>query len=113
MNYRLIPTDFFEKETKRLSKKFHSLKSDLVKFSEQLLVNPRSGSPLGGGAFKHRIAVRSKGRGKSGGMRVITYLTLDVFVDELTNIYLLAIYDKSETQTLSRDELRRLIGELK
>ncbi len=84
MNYRLIPSTY---------------KSDLDEFKKKLSREPRSGVPLGGNAYKHRLAVKSKGRGKSGGMRVITYLTIDLLIDENTNIY--------------KDELRRLIGDLR
>lgn len=113
MNYKLIPSAYFEKEVKRFAKKFPSLKSDLDEFRKMLLKEPRSGTPLGGGAFKHRLAVKSKSKGKRGGMRVITYLTIDLMLDDMTNLYLLAIYDKSETQTLTKEELRRLIGDLR
>jgi mRNA-degrading endonuclease RelE of RelBE toxin-antitoxin system len=113
MNYRLIPSKYFQKEAKRFAKKFPSLRTDLEDFKVHLLDNPRSGTPLGNDAYKHRLAIRSKTRGKSGGMRILTYLTIDLMIDDMTNVYLLAIYDKSETQTLTKKEITRMIGDLK
>jgi mRNA-degrading endonuclease RelE of RelBE toxin-antitoxin system len=109
MKYKVITTRNFEKEAKRLIKKFPSLKKELLELNSQLLLNPEGGIPIGKHAFKIRLAVKSKGKGKSGGMRVITYIELDFFIENSSNIYLLSIYDKSETATISNDELKRLI----
>lgn len=57
--------------------------------------------------YKIRMAIASKGKGKSGGARIITF----VYILEKT-IYLLSIYDKSETVTISDKELRELIKSL-
>jgi mRNA-degrading endonuclease RelE of RelBE toxin-antitoxin system len=109
MNSRIIATKNFEKEVKRLTKKYFSLKSELEALEKKLSVNPFLGTPIGKKAYKIRIAVKSKGKGKSGGMRVITYVELDLFIDELTNIYLLTLYDKSDTETITNSELKTLI----
>ncbi len=61
-----------------------------------LLENPIKGVDLGQGCFKIRLAIKSKGKGKAGGARVITCIT---FIQE--TVYLLSIYDKSETETIS------------
>ena len=109
MNYKIVATCNFVRELERLARKFPSLKNDLEKFESELLLNPRQGDSLGGNAYKVRLAVKSKGKGKSGGMRVITYLELDFIITDLTNIFLLSIYDKSEAATISKEEIRRLI----
>ena len=109
MNFRIIPTPNFERSAKRLSKKYHSLKNELTELSRLILANPNSGTPIGKGAYKVRLAVKSKGKGKNGGMRVITYLELDFFISDTTNIFLLSIYDKSETSSISNEELKILI----
>lgn len=109
MNYRIIATRNFEKQIKRLAKKFPSLKIDLENFGKQLQENPKLGVSLGKNAYKVRFAVKSKAKGKSGGFRIITYLELDYILNDLTNIYLLSIYDKSETDNISNTELKRLI----
>ncbi len=111
MNYRIIATKNFEKEVKRLVKKFPSLKSDLEILEKRLCENPFIGDPIGKKAYKIRLAVKSKGKGKRGGMRIITYIELDLLIIDLTNVYLLTIYDKSESETITNAELRRLIDE--
>ena len=109
MNYRIIATRNFEKQLKRLARKFPSLKNDLINFERQLQKNPKSGVSLGKNAYKVRLAVKSKAKGKSGGLRVITYVELDIIIKDTTNIFLLSIYDKSETDSISNSELKRLI----
>ncbi|MCL4165465.1 UNVERIFIED_CONTAM: hypothetical protein GTU68_000936 [Idotea baltica] len=51
------------------------------------------------------MAIQSKGKGKSGGARVITY----ILVSEET-VYLLSIYDKSELDNISDKELKDLLS---
>lgn len=51
------------------------------------------------------MAISSKGKGKSGGSRVITHLVID---DQ--TIYLLSIYDKSDKATISGAELLELLS---
>lgn len=62
---------------------------------------------LGNNCYKIRLALKSKGKGKSGGTRVITYLYI-----ETETIYLLAIYDKGEKADLKPNELTVLINSL-
>ena len=107
MNYRIVFDKPFEKEVKRLSKKYASLKQDLSKLRDDILTNPRLGIDLGGGLRKIRMAIASKGKGKSGGARVITF-TVIVSVEE-TEINLLYIYDKAERQAISKEEIEMLL----
>ncbi len=58
MNYKVIPSDEFEKEAKRLSKKYKSLKQELLDLVDKLAKNPLLGIPLGKNAFKIRIAIK-------------------------------------------------------
>ncbi len=109
MNYKVLTTRNFEKEAKRLIKKFPSLKKELNDLNAELLANPQSGTSIGHHTFKVRLAVKSKGKGKSGGMRVITHIKLDFFVQNTSNIFLLSIYDKSESANINSEELKRLI----
>lgn len=100
MSFNISPTPAFTRELKKLSKKYASLKSDLSKLFISLEQDPTLGQPLGNYCFKIRMAISSKNKGKSGGARVITYVKI---IDE--TIYLLSIYDKSETDTITDDEL--------
>lgn len=53
------------------------------------------------------MAIASKGKGKSGGGRVITCVVVDH-----TTVYLLDIYDKSEQDAISDKELKALVKEI-
>ena len=66
-------TQEFRKQAKRLAKRYRSLADDLEAFVDELSQNPNMGKDLGSGVRKIRMAVKSKGKGKSGGMRVITF----------------------------------------
>jgi mRNA-degrading endonuclease RelE of RelBE toxin-antitoxin system len=94
----------FKKSAKPLLKKYPSFVSDLENLKENLLENPTLGVHLGNDCYKIRMAISSKGRGKSGGARVITC----VQVTEDT-IYLLTIYDKSDRESLEDNELKDLL----
>jgi hypothetical protein len=71
-------------------------------------LNPTARIPLGNNTFKIRIAIKSKGTGKSGGARVITYV-----VTENQEIYLLTIYDKSEFGTVDDETLKQIIRSIR
>ncbi|MEI7982920.1 MAG: addiction module toxin RelE, partial [Bacteroidota bacterium] len=94
---------------KRLVKKYASLKDELKVLEGLLLKNPKTGTSIGRNAYKIRISVKSKSKGKRGGIRVITYFEIDLIID-LTKIFLLSIYDKSETEYITKEELARLIN---
>ena len=98
----------FEREFKRLSKKYHSLVDDYAQLLENLERSPLQGISLGMGTRKVRMGVDSKGGGKSGGMRVITYTVIQKSPDpvELTLLY---IYDKSEIDSISTRFIKYLL----
>ena len=104
MNYNITATPKFKKELKKLAKKYHSLKKEYADFIESLEQEPTQGDSLGNNCYKVRLAIASKGKGKSGGARVITTL----FVANKT-VYLLSIYDKSEKESISNKELSELL----
>ena len=108
MSYKVIPTPKFKKEAKRLAKKYNSLRNELTDFSLVLADNPTQGTSLGSSTFKVRLAIKSKGKGKSGGARIITYVVTD---DQ--EIYLLTIYDKSEVENVSDKVLIDLVSQVK
>ena len=108
MNYRIILSNSFLKEAKRLAKKYRSFKEDLEILQNELQRNPYSGIDLGNGLRKVRMAIKSKGRGKSHGARVITYLLL--VSEEESEINLLTIYDKAERENISRNEIEAIMG---
>jgi hypothetical protein len=97
----------FRAAYKRLKKRHKSLEQDFEKLLASLLQNPMQGVELDGGARKVRLAITSKGRGKSGGARVI--IRVRIVRDELQLLY---IYDKSDFENISdaylRDVLKRM-----
>jgi mRNA-degrading endonuclease RelE of RelBE toxin-antitoxin system len=107
MSYNIIAVPTFRKELKQLVKKYHSLKTDLALLFESLEENPIQGTYLGKNCYKIRLAISSKGKGKSGGARIITNF---VIADE--TVYLLSIYDKSSKESLSDKELDELLQEV-
>ncbi len=72
MNCKIIFIDDFKRDAKKLLKKFISLKDELFALETQLLENPRMGTLIHQNIYKIRLAVKSKGKGKSGGLRVIS-----------------------------------------
>jgi mRNA-degrading endonuclease RelE of RelBE toxin-antitoxin system len=74
MSYKILPTSRFEKELKRLVKKFPSLKKEYAALITNLEADPQTGDYLGNSCYKIRLAIASKGKGKRGGARVITHL---------------------------------------
>jgi mRNA-degrading endonuclease RelE of RelBE toxin-antitoxin system len=112
MNVKIKVTDSFKRAAKRLIKKYPSLINELKELEEQLYLNPHLGEPLGLNCYKIRIRIKSKHKGKSGGARVITYLETEMilFADAIEKtIYLLTLYDKSETEDLSKEEIISII----
>lgn len=107
MSYSILPTHRFEKELKRLVKKFASLKIEFVALIEEIIKNPQSGTLIGNNCYKIRLAIESKGKGKSGGARAITYVYIESEI-----FYLLTIYDKSEKESLKANELKMMIANL-
>ncbi len=76
MNYKILTISIFDKQAKRLAKKYPSLKSDLLELATSLSENPEQGDALGNNFFKVRMAIKSKNKGKSGGTRIITYVKI-------------------------------------
>ena len=107
MSFKVTTTPTFEIQAKRLARKYPSLKNDLALLTSQLEIDPDIGTPLGHHCYKIRIAIKSKGKGKSGGGRVVTNVRI-----VKQSVRLIAIYDKSEKETISDAELLELIAEL-
>lgn len=106
---RVRISDDFKIAYKRLKKRHKSLQADFEGLLASLLKNPEQGVELIDGARKIRLAITSKGRGKSGGARVI--IRARIVEDELQLLY---IYDKADYENISdnflRDILKRMEG---
>ena len=104
---KAIYTQYFKSRAKRLLNKFSTLRNELIDLESQLLKIPTLGTPLGNGLYKIRLGAKSKGGGKSGGFRVITYLIEEN--ENSSDIYFITIYDKSEEDTLDKKMLLKII----
>ena len=110
MKFEIITTPTFDKEFKRLKKKYSSLPNDLEIFGRELLGNPYIGSDLGGNIRMVRVAVKSKNKVKSGGVLVITYSVILKITDSV--IFLVTLFDKSEKENIPDSEIKQIIKEI-
>ena len=104
MRFEVLTIPPFEKQLKKLCKKYSSLKSEFAELIESLETNPTRGTGLGNNCYKIRISIASKGKGKSGGARVTTHVKIIQ-----RSVYLLSIFDKSELENISDKELKSLL----
>ena len=104
MSYNVVAIPPFDRQLKRLSKKYPSIKQEYKDLLNNLEINPELGTAIGNNCFKIRFAIESKGKGKRGGARVVTN-----FVLSDKTVFLLAIYDKAEKDDLSSKELDELL----
>ena len=98
------PSPLFEKEAKRLIKKFPSLINEINQAIDDLIDDPYHGESMGGGFYKIRVPIASKGVGKRSGARIVTYVQV---VDEV--IYLVSIYDKAERANIPDATLKAFL----
>jgi hypothetical protein len=106
MSYKVIPTIDFQRCAKPLLKKYPSLKNDLKVLFDSLIENPTQGILIRQDCYKIRLAISSKGKGKSGGARVVTFVKV---VSE--RVYLLTIFDKSDKENITDADLDSYIEE--
>ena len=110
MSFEVRTLPEFEKSAKALSKRYRSLKTDLTRLIESLEENPFQGDELTPGLRKIRMAITSKGRGKSGGAWVITKTI--VYTETEGTVYLVEIYDKGDFSTVDVALLKQLLDRL-
>ena len=105
MSYSILTIPPFDRQLKRLAKKFPSLKTEYAQLVESLETEPVQGAALANNCYKIRIAIKSKSKGKSGGTRVIAHVQVTG-----NNVFLLTIYDKSEQEDISDKEIKYLLS---
>lgn len=108
MKFDVVASENFVRELKKLSKKYSSLKAEVNKLGDILAENPMFGTPLGQDCYKIRLAIKSKGKGKSGGARIISCV---IAIED--KVVLLSIYDKTVQANISYKELERLLRFIK
>jgi len=107
MNFKVSSITSFDREIKRLAKKYRSMDDDFARLLDSLAREPFQGKPLGQNVYKVRLRIASKQKGKSGGARVITCVKV---VRE--TVYLLSIYDKSEQSDIADEKIQELLREI-
>lgn len=105
MSYKIFHSDHFEKQLKKLSKKYPSIKKDFESLLSSLKTDPKKGKALGKDCYKIRMSIASKRKGKSGGSRVIYCIKVIA-----NSVFLLSIYDKSEKENIMDGELDFLLN---
>ena len=107
MSYNVLYTNKFKKQAKKLKKKYPSFKNDIIEFENIVKNNYKKGTILQDNIYKIRIKIESKNKGKSGGARIIYYV-----ITNKKKIIALAIYDKSQKDSISKSEIIELLKDL-
>ena len=110
MSYSIKVTSNFAKEAKRLAKKYPSFKKDYEEFKNSLQENPLQGDEITKNIRKIRMAIKSKGKGKSGGARVITFNVLTNV--ENGQVVFLLLYDKEDASTVKVNVVKQLVQDM-
>ena len=103
----MITTAVFARKVKPLLKKYKTLGESLLLLQSELIKNPRSGVGYGANIYKVRLADPSKGKGTSGGFRVVTYLVTEKPYEII--IQLITILNKSEEDSITKADVLKLI----
>lgn len=110
MSFEVSTTPEFESQAKKLNKRHRSFKNDLMEFVISLRENPFQGVELSPGIRKIRMAITSKGRGKSGGARIITYTVVTAEMEG--KVYLMNVYEKSDFSTVELSVIKEIVSNL-
>ena len=109
-NITISVSDDFAKEAKRLAKKYPSFKQDYKDFLDSIKENPLQGDEITKNIRKIRMAIKAKGKGKSGGARVITFNVLANI--ENGQVVFLLLYDKEDASTVKVNVVKQLVQDL-
>ena len=109
-NITISVSDDFAKEANRLAKKYPSFKQDYKDFLLSIKNNPLQGDEITKNIRKIRMAIKAKGKGKSGGARVITF---NILTDiENGQVVFLLLYDKEDASTVKVNVVKQLVRDM-
>ena len=109
-NITISVSDDFAKEAKRLAKKYPSFKQDYKDFLLSIKNNPLQGDEITKNIRKIRMAIKAKGKGKSGGARVITF---NILTDiKKGQVVFLLLYDKEDASTVKVNVVKQLVRDM-
>lgn len=109
-NITISVSDDFAKEAKRLAKKYPSFKQDYKDFLLSIKNNPLQGDEITKNIRKIRMAIKAKGKGKSGGARVITFNILTDIKNG--HMVFLLLYDKEDASTVKVNVVKQLVRDM-
>ena len=101
-------TEEFLRSIKPIAKRYRSFNQDYQALLDELEKNPETGIDLGNGYRKVRMAISSKGKGKSGGARVIT-LNL---IERNGKLYLIYGCDKADIDNVNMNIIREMVANM-
>ncbi|HHH19537.1 MAG TPA: hypothetical protein ENK86_03350 [Campylobacterales bacterium] len=104
MSLRIVRLETFDKDVKRLYKKYKQLPNDLKHLLHELNENPKAGIDLGSHCYKIRLANSSIPTGKSGGFRVVYY-----YYDGEENLFLMTMFSKRDMENMSDEKITELL----
>jgi len=96
----------FDKEVKKLSKKYNLIKEDLNNFVVDFDNIHKEATSIKKNLYKVRLSNSNKNKGKRAGYRIYYYLKIN------DTVYLLTIYDKSQIESINENTLNQYIEEL-
>jgi mRNA-degrading endonuclease RelE of RelBE toxin-antitoxin system len=99
-------TNLFDKQAKRLSKKYKNIKSDLTRLLREFDDYHQNAIEIKINLYKTRLANSSKNRGKRAGFRIYYYIKIK------QTVYMLTVYDKSEVEMIDEELLHDLISKI-
>ncbi len=107
MSCNILTVPEFDKNVKKLAKRYKNIKNDLSLLVTALREKPIEGTHLFGNCYKIRLVNSSVPTGKSKGFRVITY-----YIDNNSNLYLLSIYSKSDKESIQESEIIEILANM-
>src|ERR1700744_3776770 len=110
MTNSVKPTPQFKRNLKPLLKKYKTLPETILKLEKDLIKDPFLGESYGHGIYKIRVGDKSKGKGKSGGFRILYYHLKKT--ENGIQILLFNIFDKSDIETIKKRDAVKEVKEI-
>ena len=104
MKFETVP--LFDKQYKKLAKKYNLIKSDVEEFIINFDDLHQQATSIKNDLYKIRLANSNKNKGKRAGYRVYYYIKVE------ETVYLLTIYDKSEIEKIDENILIEMIKKI-
>ncbi len=104
MNFETVTK--FDKDVKKLSKKYNLIKEDLKDFVLNFDDIHQEATSIKNNLYKVRLSNSNKNKGKSSGYRIYYYVKIN------ETVYLLTIYDKSQIESINEISLNKYINEI-